>query len=220
MSMRRCWPLVGLMLVLAGCESPAGVGPGIILMNPNGKGMPESTGGALPTGTTTVPSDPAAAEAAIRPMAERTADSLGVPKGLVMAVIAQESGFRPMAVSPVGAQGLMQLMPPTIGDINKAGEVQVLDPFNPDQNVAGGTWYLRWVKRQVPTDKVVSGEEWKFALGGYNGGIGRVRQAIDKALSGAPRNPKVTWADIAAQMPTETQRYVPAVVARWDKYGH
>jgi soluble lytic murein transglycosylase-like protein len=155
----------------------------------------------------------------VKPIAERQASQLGVPAHLVMAVISQESGFRASAVSPVGAQGLMQLMPATIQDINKAGVVSVLDPFDAGQNVAGGTWYLRWVKQQLPTAKVVAGEEWKLALGGYNGGIGRVKGAIDKALAGAPRNPKVTWADIAAAMPSETQRYVPSVVAKWTAYG-
>lgn len=215
MSLRRLSPLVGAVLVLAGCESPTGVSPSILIMKPTGTspGMPA-------TGATQVPADAASAEQAIRPIASRNATLLGVPEGLVMAVISQESGFRPSAVSPVGAQGLMQLMPTTVQDINKAGEVQVLDPFDAEQNVAGGTWYLRWVKRMVPMDKVVAGEEWKFALGGYNGGIGRVRLAIDKALAGAPRNPKVTWADIASQMPGETQRYVPSVVAKWDKYGN
>ena len=212
MSLQRLWPLVGAALVLAGCDSPTGVPSSIILMKPG------ATGGASPTGTA-VPSDPSAAEAVIRPIAARNAAALGVPENLVMAVISQESGFRPAAVSPVGAQGLMQLMPTTVADINKAGEVQVLDPFDASQNVAGGTWYLRWVKRMVPADKVVAGEEWKFALGGYNGGIGRVRAAIDKALAGAPRHPKVMWDDIASQMPSETQRYVPAVVAKWEKYG-
>lgn len=210
---RRLWPLAGLALVLAGCDSPTAVSP-IVVLKQGTKVSPSAAGGA-----THLPSDPAAAEAAVRPLAERQATLQSVPKGLVMAVIAQESGFSATAVSPVGAQGLMQLMPTTIQDINRAGAVQVLDPFDAEQNVAGGTWYLKWVKQQVPAAKVVAGEEWKLALGGYNGGIGRVRNAIDKALSGAPRNPKVTWADIAAQMPTETQRYVPAVVAKWDKYG-
>jgi soluble lytic murein transglycosylase-like protein len=215
MSLRRLGPLVGVVLVLAGCESPTGVSSSVLIMKPTG-----TTPGMPATGATQVPTDTASAEQVIRPIASRNATLLGVPEGLVMAVISQESGFRPTAVSPVGAQGLMQLMPTTVQDINKAGEVQVLDPFDAEQNVAGGTWYLRWVKRMVPTDKVVAGEEWKFALGGYNGGIGRVRLAIDKALAGAPRNPRVTWADIASQMPGETQRYVPAVVAKWDKYGH
>lgn len=218
MSRNRLWPLAGAVLVLAGCESPAGVPASILIMTqPPGSALPGPTGQAEPGPA--VPADPQAAEAVIRPIAERHARAFGVPENLVMAVIAQESGFRTTAVSPVGAQGLMQLMPATIGDINKAGEVQVLDPFDATQNVAGGTWYLRWVKRMVPADKVVEGEAWKFALGGYNGGIGRVRTAIDKALAGAPLNPKVKWDDIASQMPGETQRYVPSVMARWEQYG-
>lgn len=183
-----------------------------------------STGG-LPTGTgatTPAPTPGGAAirgEAAVRPLATVAAAKEGLPIGLVMALVSQESAFNPRAVSSAGAQGLMQLMPGTVTHINSASGVKVLDPFDPGQNLAGGCWYLKWVKAQVPTAKVVAGEEWKFALGGYNGGIGRVRTAIDKALAGAPRNPKASWSDIEALMPAETRKYVPSVVSKWDKYG-
>jgi soluble lytic murein transglycosylase-like protein len=211
-----------LVLALAGCDFagpnlpdiPASTG--IVILNP-GTG-PVTTAGQAPVSSSGSTAG-LSGEAALRPLAERHAAQQGVPSGLVLAVISQESGFNPRAVSPVGAQGLMQLMPGTVQHINSAGAVQVLDPFDADQNMAGGTWYLKWVKSQVPTDQVVAGEEWKMALGGYNGGIGRVKSAITKALSGAPINPKVRWDDIAGDMPGETQRYVPSVVAKWDKYG-
>ena len=60
-----------------------------------------------------------------------------VPPALVKAVIAAESAFDSRAVSHKGAQGLMQLMPAT------AASLGVDNPFAPDQNVAGGTVYLR-----------------------------------------------------------------------------
>lgn len=65
------------------------------------------------------------------------ASHYAVPPALVKAVIAAESAFNPRAVSHKGAQGLMQLMPQT------AAGLGVQDPFVPEQNVRGGTSYLR-----------------------------------------------------------------------------
>ena len=61
----------------------------------------------------------------------------GVDPSLVRAVMRHESGFKATAVSPKGAQGLMQLMPGT------AALMGVKNPFDPEQNIAGGVGYLR-----------------------------------------------------------------------------
>lgn len=67
----------------------------------------------------------------------RAAAANGVPEALIRAVIHVESRFRTDAVSPAGAQGLMQLMPVT------AESLAVEDPFDPEQNVTAGARLLR-----------------------------------------------------------------------------
>lgn len=87
---------------------------------------------------------------------ERVAREHGVPPALVKAVVATESNFDPKAVSPKGAQGLMQLMPQT------AELVGVRNPFGPEDNVMGGTRYLRWLLDRYG--------DWTRALAAYNAG--------------------------------------------------
>lgn len=86
-----------------------------------------------------------------------------VSPALVLAVIAVESAGRPGAVSHAGAQGLMQLMPPT------AARFGVTDAFDPAQNIRGGVTYLDWLMGEFGGDAVL-------ALAGYNAGEGAVRR--------------------------------------------
>jgi soluble lytic murein transglycosylase-like protein len=68
---------------------------------------------------------------------ERTSKRYELDPALVKAVVRAESNFEKYAISPVGAQGLMQLMPET------AREMGVSAPFNPRENLQGGARYLR-----------------------------------------------------------------------------
>lgn len=93
----------------------------------------------------------------VNPLIEDAAKQQSLDPKLVRAVIGQESGFRPCAVSPKGAQGLMQLMPET------AAELGVANPFDPKQNLDGGARYLKQLIEKYKGDL-------PQALGAYNAG--------------------------------------------------
>jgi soluble lytic murein transglycosylase len=90
------------------------------------------------------------------PLVLRVGREVGVPPALVKAVIHAESAFNPRAVSHKGAMGLMQLMPAT------ARSLGVLEPFTAEQNVEGGTRYLRTLRERFGN--------WTMALAAYNAG--------------------------------------------------
>lgn len=113
----------------------------------------------------------------------------GVEASLILAVVMEESGGDPQAVSAKGAEGLMQLMPAT------AAELGVQDPRSPGDNLAGGAAYLARMLERFAGDL-------DLALAAYNAGPGNV----EKAGPGIPDFP-------------ETRRYVAAVKARYQALG-
>jgi soluble lytic murein transglycosylase-like protein len=98
----------------------------------------------------------------------------GVQPDLLRSVIKQESGFRPCAVSPKGAIGLMQLMPATAAHFN------LDDPFDPKENVDAGARLLKELLSRYNGNL-------SLALGAYNAGTTRVDEA-----GGVPDIPETT----------------------------
>jgi soluble lytic murein transglycosylase-like protein len=126
--------------------------------------------------------DPGAYDALIQQVAGR----YQVPAALVKAVMKTESNFQRTAVSRKGALGLMQLMPETAQDLG------VSDPFSAEDNVWGGTRYLRGMMDRYG--------DWKHALAAYNAGPGAVDQ-----YGGIPPYP-------------ETREYVERVLHYYRRY--
>ncbi|MCD4677043.1 MAG: lytic transglycosylase domain-containing protein [Desulfobacula sp.] len=111
----------------------------------------------------------------------------GVEFSLIKAVIKVESGFNPKAVSKKGAKGLMQIMPDNFKTLF------VKDPFNPSQNIMGGTLYLQRLLRRYKY-------KLPLVLAAYNAGP----EAVDKYKRIPPFQ--------------ETQNYVRKVMKTYSRY--
>jgi soluble lytic murein transglycosylase-like protein len=85
-----------------------------------------------------------------------------LPPELVAAMVHTESDFRPRLVSHKSAQGLMQIVPDT------ARLLGIADPFNPEENIAAGTKYFRYLLNRFENEAV--------ALAAYNAGEGNVER--------------------------------------------
>ncbi len=114
------------------------------------------------------PPAPAIAPKQLSDMVDRIAQESGVEAPLVHSVIQAESNYNPSAVSNKGAQGIMQLIPST------ARRFGVNDAFDPEENIAGGVKYLRFLLDYYQGD-------YTKAIAAYNAGEG----AVDK-YNGVP----------------------------------
>ncbi len=106
---------------------------------------------------------PRLAPAEVNRLVARYARRHDLPPALLRAVIKTESDFNPVAVSRAGAMGLMQLMPQTALTLN------VRNPFDPEQNVRGGSAHLRALLDRFEGNLTL-------ALGAYNAGITAVER--------------------------------------------
>jgi soluble lytic murein transglycosylase-like protein len=118
---------------------------------------------------------------------EEAARLYQLPSEYIRAIVRVESDFVPTAVSRVGALGLMQLMPQT------ARSMGVTDPFDPRQNILGGSRYLRVLANRFEGDLILT-------TAAYNAGGGAVQR-----YGGIPPF-------------AETQRYVRRVLEHYQRY--
>jgi len=139
------------------------------------------------TGTGPTSGRPPGGAVAWRSLIERTVAALwpGLPDGArwIEAQVQAESGGDPNAVSPSGAQGLLQLMPGTAREM----AVAVEDAFEPTENLRGGVTYLKRqyeaLDRRVPSDR----DALRWSLAAYNCGRGYVERALGLAeMDGGP----------------------------------
>ena len=134
--------------------------------------------------------------AALVPGLKAIFDDEGVPPELIW-LAEVESSFNPSARSPVGATGLFQFMPATAErfGMNVAPQDDRLDPH---KSARAAAQYLRFLHGRF--------ESWPLALAAYNAGEGRVGRLL-RTHDG------VTFEDIVDYLPSETQMYVPKVMA-------
>jgi soluble lytic murein transglycosylase-like protein len=115
----------------------------------------------------------------LEPIIEEASRHYGVDPVLIRAIIRVESDGNPQAVSHAGAQGLMQLMPGT------AAEMGVTNPFDPTQNIMGGTRYLRKLLDRYQGNLTLT-------LAAYNWGMGNLEKRPET-------------------LPTETKKYIAKI---------
>jgi membrane-bound lytic murein transglycosylase F len=104
----------------------------------------------------------------------------------------QESRWRPAAVSPKGAQGVMMLMPLTV---TKMG---VKNVFSPDENIMAGSRYLLLMKERIPK-RIRDPDRTLLALAAYNVGIGHLEDA--RIITQMRKKNPDRWADVRANLP-------------------
>ena len=120
----------------------------------------------------------------------KAANKFKLDSALIKAVIKAESNFNHRAVSRVGAQGLMQLMPKTASDL------KVEDSFHPEKNIEGGARYLRYLLNTYKGDLTL-------ALAAYNAG----EKAVAKYNYNVPPY-------------RETQNYIKRVFSFYKSYSN
>jgi soluble lytic murein transglycosylase len=144
-----------------------------------------------------------------RAIKEAKLDESQIEPLLVAALIRMESLFEPSAISPVGAIGLMQLMPDTAAQIARERNLAPptrADLFRPDVNIRYGTYYLAARVKDFRGD-------WFPAICSYNAGVGPVRSWWNK------KPPEQPIDEFIENIPyIDTRLYIKQVLADYRNY--
>lgn len=152
---------------------------------------------------------------------------------LLAAQCYQESGFDPQAVSSMGAQGLMQLMPATADAMGVPEDKR----FDVEQNISAAVRYIRKISLSFADIKDAE-ERIRFTLAAYNGGVGHVQDA--QILARKAGRDHFRWQEVAPYIlllaqpqyyrdpdvrygymrGSETEAYVRLIMERWEQYRH
>jgi membrane-bound lytic murein transglycosylase MltF len=138
----------------------------------------------------------------------------GLDWRLVMAVMRTESRFQPEASSVRGAEGLMQIMPVTQGQI--AGELGFSEgEFRaPHTNIRGGIYYLGKMYRSFEGQGITGDNRIRFTLAAYNAGAARIADArtLAKYMNDDPNE----WGSVKASLPLLSRKYSSLHTRVWD----
>ncbi len=128
---------------------------------------------------------------AFRASFENAGRETGIAWRLLAALGYQESWWRPSAVSPRGALGLMMLMPQT------ATKMGVKNVFAADENILGGARYLAYMKERIPRRILDPDRTW-MAMAAYNIGIGHLEDA--RIITQMRKRNPDRWSEVRANL--------------------
>jgi membrane-bound lytic murein transglycosylase F len=128
---------------------------------------------------------------ALRPSFEAAGRETGLNWRLLAALGYQESRWRPSAVSPRGAQGVMMLMPVT------ATKMGVKNVFAADENIMGGARYLAYMRERIPKRILDPDRTW-LAMAAYNMGIGHLEDG--RIITQMRKKNPDRWSDVRANL--------------------
>ena len=146
---------------------------------------------------------------AYKDLFDRYTSGKDIPQSYAMAIARQESAWNPKVRSPVGASGLMQIMPGTathtVKMFNIPGYTSPSQLLDPDTNINIGTSYLQYVYQQFGNNRI-------FSSAAYNAGPGRVRTWLGNSAG------RIDAVAFVESIPfSETRGYVKNVLA-YDAY--